>query len=97
MNLESTLVFDPTSPSHGRTRQAPAPLGSLKDKVIGFVDNSKPNFEHLVADLNEMLASRYGVARVIVHRKRSASMGAGALVLDQLAKDCDLVITGSGD
>ena len=30
-------------------------------------------------------------------RKRSASMGMTTAVLDELAKECDLVITGSGD
>ena len=97
MSSESSLVFDPTSPSHSRAQQAPAPLGSLQGKVVGFIDNSKPNFEHLAADLRELLISRYGVARVVMQRKRSASMSAGAPILDELAKACDLVITGSGD
>jgi len=97
MTSEGSVVFDPTSPSHNIVRQAAAPLGSLNGKVVGFIDNSKPNFEHLAADLRELLVSRYGVARIVMHRKRSASMGAGAVVLDELAKECDLVITGSGD
>jgi hypothetical protein len=97
MTSDSSLVFDPTSPSHNVMRQAAAPLGSLKGKVVGFIDNSKPNFEHLAVDLNALLVGRYGAARVVTHRKRSASMSAGAVVLDELAKECDLVITGSGD
>jgi len=97
MSSDSSLVYDPTSPSHTQPRQAPAPLGDLQGKVVGFIDNSKPNFEHLAADLKDLLVSRYGVARVVMQRKRSASMSAGAPVLDELAKECDLVITGSGD
>ena len=97
MSSDRSLVFDPTSPSHSVVRQAAAPLGSLAGKVVGFIDNSKPNFEHLAADLEALLVGRYGAARVMTHRKRSASMSAGAVVLDQLAKECDLVITGSGD
>ena len=97
MSSDRSLVFDPTSPSHSVVRQAAAPLGSLAGKVVGFIDNSKPNFEHLAADLEALLVGRYGAASVMTHRKRSASMSAGAAVLDQLAKECDLVITGSGD
>jgi hypothetical protein len=97
MTTESSLVFDPTSPSYNVARQAAPPLGSLKGKVVGIIDNSKPNFEHLAADLETLLTGRYGAARVVTHRKRSASISAGAPVLDQLAKECDLVITGSGD
>ena len=97
MTPESSLVFDPTSPSYNVVQQAATALGSLQGKVVGFIDNSKPNFNHLAADLKDLLVSRYGAARVVTHRKRSASMGAGAAVLDELAKECDLVITGSGD
>lgn len=97
MSAESSLVFDPTSPSYSVAREAAAPLGDLRGKVVGFIDNSKPNFEHLAADLNALLLSRYGAARVVMRRKRSASMSAGATVLDELARECDLVITGSGD
>ena len=97
MTSESSLVFDPTSHSYNVVRQAATPLGSLKSKVVGFIDNSKPNFEHLAADLKGLLMSRYGAARVVMYRKRSASMSAGAAVLDELAKECDLVIAGSGD
>ena len=97
MSSESSLVFDPTSPSHSVVRQAAAPLGSLQGKVVGIIDNSKPNFEHLAAELKALLVDRYGAARVVTRRKRSASISAGAAVLDDLAKECDLVITGSGD
>lgn len=97
MSSESWLVFDPTAPTGAATCNAPAPLERLQGKVVGIIDNSKPNFEHLAADLGELLTSRYGVARVVTQRKRSASMGASTAVLDQLARECDLVITGSGD
>ena len=97
MSPESLLVFDPTSPSHNQARHVAAALDGLKGKVIGFIDNSKPNFVHLVEDLSGLLVSRYGAARVVTRRKRSASMGMAAAVLDELAKECDLVITGSGD
>lgn len=97
MQPDSTLVYDPTSPSYSPPRAAPAALDTLAGKVVGFIDNSKPNFEHLAADLGALLKARFGVANVVLHRKRSASMSAGAAALDQLATECDIVITGSGD
>jgi hypothetical protein len=72
-------------------------LTSLHGKVVGFVDNAKPNFNHLVDDIAERLISQYEVARVIKLRKRAASIPAPAAELEALAGQCDLVITGSGD
>jgi len=34
-------------------------------KVIGFIDNSKPNFNHLVEDLSQVLIEKHGVKQVI--------------------------------
>jgi hypothetical protein len=90
-------LYDPTGvplPAAGRIEQA---LTALAGKVVGFIDNSKPNFEHLVADLGELLVARYGVARVLVHRKRAASVPAAPAVIADFARQCDLVIAGSGD
>jgi hypothetical protein len=72
-------------------------LESLRGRVIGFIDNAKPNFSVLVDDLEELLVSKYEVRRVIKHRKRAASVPAPEAVIAELAESCDLVITGSGD
>ncbi|MGE5522508.1 MAG: hypothetical protein ACM3SS_02250 [Rhodospirillaceae bacterium] len=97
--MTTLTLFDPTAPR----REAPATpaaqreLKSLKGAVVGFIDNAKPNFNFLVDDLAELLTARYGVARVIKRRKRSASVPAPTEVMDELTRECDLVITGSGD
>jgi hypothetical protein len=72
-------------------------LTTLKDKVVGFIDNSKPNFNHLADDLAQLLISRHGVARVVRHRKLSASRPAPDETIADIKQQCDLVITGSGD
>ena len=40
---------------------------------------------------------KYGVSRVLKRQKRSASVPAPDEVIKELAGQCDLVITGSGD
>jgi len=79
------------------SRVAWRPLDTLKGKVVGFIDNSKPNFHVLADDLSELLVTRYGASSVVRHRKRSASIPAPDAVLSDIAEKCDLVITGSGD
>jgi hypothetical protein len=93
------MLFDPTAP---RREAADTPgtaktLSGLAGKVVGFIDNAKPNFGLLADDLGELLMSKYGVARVIKRRKPSASVPAKPEVIAELAASCDVVITGSGD
>ena len=95
----TVILFDPTAP---RSEAADTPgtastLAGLAGKVVGFIDNAKPNFGLLADDLGELLQSKYGVARVIKRRKSSASVPAKPEVIAELAQECDVVITGSGD
>ena len=91
------LVYDPTAPFHHRPRDLKRALGDLSGKTVGFIDNAKPNFNLLVDDLAELLVANYGVKSVIKRAKRGPSMPAPETYIAELAKECDLVITGSGD
>lgn len=95
----TVMLFDPTAPRGGSTQHAAATVKhtALAGAVIGFIDNAKPNFHHLVDDLAELLVSRYGAAKVIKRRKSSASIPADAAVIAELSGECDVVIAGSGD
>ncbi len=90
-------ILDPVAPAGAAPAQIQATLDTLRGKIVGFIDNSKPNFNHLVDDLAELLVARHGVASVVKHRKRAASIPAPDAVLDDVERRCDLVITGSGD
>lgn len=93
----SILVYEPVAPCLTQSQRSRHSLDGLGGKVIGFIDNSKPNFNHLVEELSQALVEKHGVARVIKHRKRSASQGAPAAVLNELVEQADAIITGSGD
>ena len=91
------LVYDPTAPTSNEPRGGAPALAGLTGKVVGFIDNAKPNFHYLVDDLAELLTTKYGVASVVKRSKRSAAVPAPAEVVNELAGCCDVVITGSGD
>ena len=96
--MKTVTLFDPTAPRVDAA--SPAGGGSLKafsGAIVGFVDNAKPNFDHLVDDIAELLIGRYGVKQVVKRRKPSASVPARPEILDGLAGECDVVIAGSGD
>jgi len=93
----TVLLYDPTAPRSERPQQGDRILTALAGKVVGFIDNAKPNFNHLVDDLGELLMKQHGVKQVLKRQKRSASVPAPDDVIKEFADQCDLVITGSGD
>lgn len=96
--MSTTLrLYDPTAPRGEAAAKAARPGLQLAGAVVGFIDNAKPNFHHLVDDLAELLQSRYGVARVVKRRKTSASIPADPAMITALSAECDVVIAGSGD
>jgi len=91
------VVLDPSAPpQHASTEQA-WPLDRLQGKVVGFIDNAKPNFNNLVDAIESLLTTQHGVERVLKIRKRAASIPAETAAIDALSAECDLIITGSGD
>ena len=97
--MSSTItILDPAAPGGiAAAQRVFKPLETLQGKVVGFIDNSKPTFNFLADDLTELLKSKYGVARAVRHRKPTASVSASRKVFADIQKECDLVITGSGD
>lgn len=100
--MKNVVLFDPTAPREnsagsGSPQAQSGPPLRLNGAVVGFIDNAKPNFNHLVDDLGELLVARYGVVRVVKRRKRSASVPAPEEMLREITGECDVVITGSGD
>jgi hypothetical protein len=72
-------------------------FADLRGKVIGFLDNSKPNADKLAERFAELLKEKYGVAGLISRRKLTAQQGAPKEYLDELAAQADFVLTGLGD
>jgi hypothetical protein len=91
------LIVNPVAAHDSQPRQSRRALDSLEGKVVGFIDDAKPNFNHLVDDLAELLIASYGVSKVVKRRKRVSSYAAPEAMIDELAQECDVVITGSGD
>ena len=90
-------VYDPTAPSPEAMQNLRRLVGDLNGKVVGFIDNTKPNFNLLIDDIAALLTERHGVKTIVKTVKRSVATPAAAQVLDDLASQCDLVVTGSGD
>ncbi len=90
-------VYDPIAPCLTQAQKSRQSLDNLVGKTIGFIDNSKPNFNLLVEDLSQLLIEKHGVKAVIKQRKRSASQGLSEALMNELVSQTDAIITGSGD
>jgi len=91
------VVLDPIAPGNNEPQDLRQALPGIAGKVVGFIDNAKPNFHHLIDDLGELLTRQYGAKEIIKRRKRGASVPAPEAMMKELTERCDLIIAGSGD
>lgn len=88
-------ILDPTIRIAGEIMPAPR-LSSLHGKRVGFLDNSKEKADIFLGALADCLAERFALAEVVRHRKPSYSRVAPPAIIEELAKNCDCVITAIG-
>jgi hypothetical protein len=72
-------------------------LETLEGVTLGVLDNAKPNANHLLRTIAERLRQGYGVARVVEFSKGISGVPASPDTVAALAKECAVVLTGSGD
>jgi hypothetical protein len=86
--------------------EAPAPGGEavVEERQIGtrgirlgVLDNSKGNADHLLKFIVESMKESVPVTSVVSLRKPSVSRPATAEVLDQLAREADVVVSAMAD
>ncbi|MDP6349750.1 MAG: hypothetical protein QF719_09320 [Chloroflexota bacterium] len=94
---ERLMVLDPTiGPDAGGLELAQRPA-SLRGKTVGLMENSKPNSDHILAYVGEILQERYGVAELVFASKGDSSTSAPNETLDDLVRRCHFAVTGIGD
>ena|SRR5436190_19944237 len=84
---------------------APAPRAVVEERHIekngirlGVLDNSKGNADHLLRFIVESLkTSGVALSSVVMTRKASVSLPAPAEILDQLAREADVVVSAMAD
>ena len=64
---------------------------------LGVLDNSKGNADHLLDFIVEGVKKDFKVDSVVIRRKPASSAPATAQILDELAKEADLVVSAMAD
>jgi hypothetical protein len=95
--MATIRVLSPVGEPRERTVAVPPMPAALRGLTVGFLDNTKTNFDRLARHMGELLVERFGVAAVVHRRKANASSPAPAELVAALAKECDLVLAGSAD
>ncbi len=90
-------VLSPVGVVKSESVKVPPLPGEWAGRTVGFLDNTKPNFDRLATEIGQILRDRYGVTRVVHRRKANASTPAAPEIVTELAKECDVVFAGSGD
>ena len=64
---------------------------------LGVLDNSKANADHLLKLIVDGLRDEFEVDSVVFKRKPASSAPATEEILDELAKEADLVVSAMAD
>ena len=70
---------------------------TLTGKTIGVLSNSKLNADAVLSAVGELLAERYGAAGIVHRAKPNFSLPAPEATMQELLKQCDIVLAGVGD
>ena len=90
-------VLSPVGELRAAPVTIPAAPAALRGLTVGFLDNTKHNFDRLVDGIGVVLTERFGAARVVHVKKANAASPAAPDIIAALAKECDLVFAGSAD
>ena len=89
--------LSPVGESRSSATGIPALPAELRGLTVGFLDNTKHNFDKLASGMGELLRERFGVKHVVHARKANAASAAAREIIEALGKECDLVFAGSAD
>lgn len=95
--FQGLVLLDPTSgPRVERRSRAPRP-GSLHGLRVGYLDNGKRNSDRVLHHLDELLREQFDIAASLHRRKPSSGRAAPPDLVEEMARECDVIIPGVGD
>jgi hypothetical protein len=97
MSMANITVMNPVGELRSAATALPASPSTLSGLTVGFLDNTKHNFDRLVEGIGVVLKERFGVTQIVHLRKANAATPAAPEIIATLSKECDLVFAGSAD
>ena len=95
--MGKVLLVVPEAPAPAAAAAAESRKAGKSGLRLGVLDNSKGNADHLLRFIVEGVKNEFKVDSVLVKRKPASSAGATPQILDELAKEADLVVSAMAD
>ncbi|PWU18745.1 MAG: hypothetical protein C5B48_14440 [Candidatus Rokuibacteriota bacterium] len=95
--MANITVLSPVARRRANVATIPRLPSDLRGLTVGFLDNTKHNFDRLADGMGRILTERFGVKQVVHARKANAATPASREIVESLAKQCHLVFAGSAD
>jgi hypothetical protein len=91
-------ILDPTGRPAGRPTvvMAPRPAG-LRGATVGLLENRKHNAARFLEEVGRLLVERHGARELVLRSKGGFNAPVEEPLLEELARRCDVVVTGVGD
>lgn len=92
-------VLNPSAPPREARFTLAARPDSLNGKVLGLLDNRKPNAAALLQRIGSLFSERYQLLGIVVESRLSGEIPKEGLekFMDALAARCHVVVNGVGD
>lgn len=91
-------LLDPTGMDERSTDDTLAPRpSSLRGLTVGFLDNTKVNATQLLHEIGGILTDQYGIGSAKLYTKDYFGTPVKEELLQQIATECDIVVTAVGD
>ena len=95
--MAKTLLVVPEAPAPGATAVVNERHVDKRGIRLGVLDNSKGNADHLLKFIVDAVKASVTVTSVVTLRKASVSLPAPGEILDELAKEADVVVSAMAD
>ncbi len=90
------ILLEPVAEQEAETVPLAARVLDLSGRRIGFLDNSKEQAAEILAVVEELLTARFEYAAILRRRKRLYTTNAPLALIEEIAEQCDLLVTAVG-
>ncbi len=95
--MGKVVLLVPEAPAPDVVVVKDAPKAKVRELRLGVLDNSKSNADHLLRFVTAGLKADLPIKKIVATRKGNVSLPAPKAIIEELAAECDFVVSAMGD